>query len=102
MTPETPMKLLFLHGPPAAGKLTIARALLSLTQGRLLDNHSAIDYARTVFDFDAPGFWRLVGDVRFAALERAGEYGVPLVVYTICYADPEDRSHLERVEALLA
>jgi hypothetical protein len=56
------MKLLFIHGAPAAGKLTTARALLNRVSGRLFDNHAAIDLARTVFDFGAPGFWELVHD----------------------------------------
>ena len=54
------MKLIFLHGEPASGKLTVARALLRLVPGRLMENHAAIDFARTLFDFGAPGFWELV------------------------------------------
>jgi tRNA uridine 5-carbamoylmethylation protein Kti12 len=49
------MKLLFLHGSPATGKLTVAKALLRMVPGRLMDNHAAIDFARTIFDFGAPG-----------------------------------------------
>ena len=52
------MKLLFLHGSPATGKLTVAKALLRMVPGRLMDNHASIDFARQIFDFDAPGFWR--------------------------------------------
>ena len=58
------MKLLFLHGSPATGKLTTARALLRMVPGRLMDNHAVIDFVRTIFDFDAPGFWPLIHDVR--------------------------------------
>ena len=50
------MKLIFIHGAPASGKLTVAKALLRIVPGRLFDNHAAIDLARTVFDFGAPGF----------------------------------------------
>jgi hypothetical protein len=50
------MNVLFLHGPPASGKRTVAEAVVSLTGGRLFDNHAAVDFARTVIDFDAPGF----------------------------------------------
>jgi hypothetical protein len=49
------MKLPFLGGAPAAGKLTVARALLAMVPGRLSDNHAAIDLARTIFDFGASG-----------------------------------------------
>ena len=47
------MKLLFIHGAPASGKLTVAKAVLQAVPGRLFDNHAAIDVARTVFDFGA-------------------------------------------------
>jgi len=51
------MKLVFLHGAPATGELTVAKALLHIAEGRFFDNHAAIDVARTVFDFGAPGNW---------------------------------------------
>ena len=95
------MRLLFLHGAPAAGKLTVAKALLGTVPGRLLDNHAAIDLARTIFDFGAPGFWELVHTVRYAAFDAAGERGVPLVVTTFCYAEPHDRPQYEDFEAIM-
>ena len=70
------MKLLFLHGSPATGKLTVAKALLQTVQGRLFDNHAAIDLARTIFEFGAPGFWELVHSVRYAAFDTAAEQRV--------------------------
>jgi hypothetical protein len=95
------MKLIFLHGAPATGKLTVAKALLRLVSGRLFDNHAAIDFARTIFDFGAPGFWKLVHDVRLRALDTASQHGVPLVVATYCYSEPEDRPQLEQFEAIV-
>ncbi len=95
------MKLLFLHGAPAAGKLTVAKALLQLVPGRLFDNHAAIDLARTLFDFGAPGFWELVHATRYSALEAAGEHSVALVVTTFCYADPDDLPQFEKFEEVM-
>ena len=95
------MKLLFLHGAPAAGKLTVAKALLRLMPGRLMDNHAAVDLALTVFEFGAPGFWELVHDVRLSALDAAAEHGVPLLVTTFCYAEPEDREQFRQIEAIV-
>ena len=84
------MKLVLIHGAPAAGKLTTARALLSQVQGRLFDNHVAIDFARTIFDFGASGFWELVDRVRGDALDVAAERQLPLLVMTCVYVEPED------------
>jgi len=95
------MKLLLLHGAPAAGKLTVAKALLRQVPGRLLDNHAAIDLARTMFDFGAPGFWELVRSVRYAALEAGAANGVALVVTTFCYADPDDRPQFAAFEEIM-
>jgi hypothetical protein len=95
------MKFVFLHGEPASGKLTVARALLSRVPGRLMENHAGIDFARTVFDFGAPGFWELVEEVRLAALKAAVAHGVPLAVATHCYSDPHDVAEFERFEAIV-
>jgi hypothetical protein len=95
------MKLIFLHGGPATGKLTVAKALLGLVPGRLLDNHAAIDFALTMFAFGAPGFWELVHQVRLAALEEGARHGVPLTAMTFCYSDPIDLPYFEDFENLM-
>jgi len=95
------MKLLFLHGSPAVGKLTVAKALLRIVPGRLMDNHAAIDLALTVFDVGAPGFWELVHDVRCSALDAAAEHRVPLLVTTFCYAEPDDREQFRQIEEIV-
>src|SRR5262249_17816683 len=78
----------------------IAKALLRLVPGRLMDNHTAIDLARTIFDFGAPGFWELAHASRCAALQAAGTHGVPLLVTTFCYAEPYDRAKYEDFETI--
>jgi len=95
------MKLLFLHGSPATGKLTVAKALLRMVPGRLMDNHASIDFARKIFDFDAPGFWQLVHNIRYSAMDAAAANGVALLVTTFCYAEPEDRQQFGRFEEIV-
>jgi hypothetical protein len=96
------MKLLFLHGAPAAGKLTVAKAVLDLAPGRLFDNHVSVDLARTLFEFGAPGFWDLVHNIRCEAFAAAAEQAIPLVVTTFCYAEPSDREKLEKFEDIVS
>src|SRR5260370_24284007 len=72
-----------------------------MVSGRLHDNHAAIDLARTIFDFGAPGFWELVHSVRYADFDAAAEHGVSLVVTSLCYADPEDLSQYEKFEEIM-
>ncbi len=96
------MKLLFLHGAPASGKRTVAEAVVQLTGGRLFDNHVAVDFARSVIDFDGPGFWDLVHASRLVALEKAAQHGVGLVVQTACYSHPADLPLVEDFERVIA
>lgn len=72
-----------------------------MVPGRLMDNHAAIDLARTIFDFGAPGFWEFVHDVRCSAIEAAAEHGVPLLVTTFCYAEPDDRAQFGHFEEIV-
>jgi chloramphenicol 3-O-phosphotransferase len=95
------MKLVFIHGSPAVGKLTVAKALVRLVSARLMDNHANVDLARTVFDFGTAGFWELVQSSRCAAFDAAAKHGVPLLVTTYCYVEPDDRPSLEEFEAVI-
>jgi hypothetical protein len=54
-----PMKLIFLYGLPAVGKLTVAKELASATSFKLFHNHLAVDLLLSVFDFGTPPFVEL-------------------------------------------
>lgn len=95
------MQLLYLHGAPAVGKLTVATHLVKRTNARLFDNHIAIDFARAILDFEDNGFWELVKQSRLLILETAASHGVPLVIMTSCYSDLEDRETLIAYEDIL-
>jgi len=45
------MNLIFLYGPPAAGKLTVAQELVKLTGYTLIDNHKVRDFVTTALPF---------------------------------------------------
>ena len=53
------MQLVFLHGPAAAGKLTVARVLAARTGYALFHNHLVVDAVGAVFPFGSPEFRRL-------------------------------------------
>src|SRR5687768_11197224 len=95
------MKLLYLHGPPAAGKRTIAHAVRALVGGRYFENNVSIECAKAVLDLDGPGFWELVQSIRVAAFEAAGRHGEPFVIHTSCYSHPEDLAALEAYERVV-
>ena len=53
------MKLIFIHGAPAVGKLTVARELARLTNIPLFHNHLTVDLVTSLFEFGSEPFVRL-------------------------------------------
>ena len=84
------MILVFLYGPPGAGKLTVGRELEALTGYRLFHNHLAFDLAKAIFDFPSPPFGELSEKVRLAAFEAAARAKLPGLIFTFVYASPDD------------
>ncbi|HEV3468027.1 MAG TPA: AAA family ATPase [Pyrinomonadaceae bacterium] len=73
------MKLIFLHGPPGVGKLTVGRELAALTGFRLFHNHLAVDLVSAVFDFGTEPFVLLRERVWLSVFREAARRGVSLV-----------------------
>lgn len=96
------MKLLFIYGPPAVGKLTVATELAKLTGFKLYHNHVSVDFVRSVFEFGTPTFWRLVDKFRREILEEAAIEGIN-TIFTFVYGKGVDdefvRDIVRRVES---
>jgi len=73
------MKLVFIHGPAAAGKLTVGRALQDLTGFRLFHNHLVVDTLLSVFPFGAPSFVALREQIWLSVFEAAGKDGISTI-----------------------
>jgi len=95
------VRLVYIHGPPAVGKLTIAKEVARLVPARLFNNHAPIDLAHTVFEHGAPGFWSFVASARVRVLEVSAKEDVPIVLMTSCDAEPHDRPAFETYEHVL-
>lgn len=65
------MNLVFLHGPAAVGKFTVARALAARTGLALFHNHLVVDAVHAVFEFGSPPFVRLREAFWLATFEEA-------------------------------
>jgi len=57
-TPLAPATVVLIHGPPACGKLTIAREVCALTGFGLFHNHLVVDLLLSLFPFGSPEFVR--------------------------------------------
>jgi hypothetical protein len=89
------MNLVYVYGPPATGKLTVANALAAQTGFKVFHNHLSIDCIRPVFDFGTESFWRLVHQIRLMTIEEAARSGTDLI-YTSVYSHPNNQELLER------
>ena len=91
-------ELIYLHGPPAAGKFTIAKEISSILGSKLLHNHLTIDVAKSVFEFGSEVFWDLADNLRLQTIEAAFKNRVPSVIITSCYDHPIDLPFYEKIE----
>jgi chloramphenicol 3-O-phosphotransferase len=73
------MQLIFLHGAPAVGKLTIARELAELTGVRLFHNHLTVDLVTSLFPFGSESFVRLREQIWLATFAEAARNGSSLI-----------------------
>jgi len=73
------MKLVFLHGAPAVGKLTIARELAGLTGFRLFHNHLTVDLVSSLFSFGTEPFIFLREQIWLVAFAEAARHNVSLI-----------------------
>jgi shikimate kinase len=92
------LKLIFLHGPPASGKYTIARVLRASYGVLNFHNHLTLDVAKSLFDFGTPEFWELTHRLRRAAVATRAEHGDATVVFTNCYSSPHDDATVAALE----
>jgi AAA domain len=78
------VKLVFIYGPPAVGKLTVATELARLTRFRLFDNHVSIDFVKSVFEFGTRRYWRLIDKFRLSMFKEAAKDGID-TIFTFAY-----------------
>jgi chloramphenicol 3-O-phosphotransferase len=73
------MKLIFLYGAPAVGKLTVARKLADLTAFRLFHNHLTVDLVSSLFQFGSEPFILLRERIWLAAFAEAARQNLSLI-----------------------
>jgi adenylate kinase len=79
------VKLIFLHGLPGVGKLTVARELAKLTGFRIFHNHLAVDLVESVFEFGSLPFVELREKLWLDVFSQAVAAGMNGLVFTFAY-----------------
>ena len=85
------MRLVFLYGPPASGKLTVAQELANLTGFRLFHNHLTIDWAKTIMPESSPERAALINKLRLCVMETASEAHIDLLFTFVCKTTGDDK-----------
>jgi hypothetical protein len=76
------MKLIFIYGMPAVGKLTVAKELASLTGYKLFHNHLVVDCLLSVFDFGSSPFIELREAIWLSVFNHASRSQLPGLIFT--------------------
>ena len=90
------MKLVFIYGAPAVGKLTVANEIAAQTDFRVFHNHLSIDCIEPIFDFGTKPFQKLIDLIRVETIAEAARVGQSLI-HTFCYAKNSDDEYIARI-----
>lgn len=71
--------LVYLYGPPAVGKLTVAQRLAELTGFRLFHNHLTVNAIRSVFDYGTSAFGVAIHRLRLDVFGDAAANGIDVI-----------------------
>lgn len=96
------MKFVYIYGPPASGKLTVANELSPITNLKVFHNHLTIDLIKPYFEFGTKSFFELSANLRLNIFESAAKENILGLIFTSCYSYPEDnrtvRKIIQRIE----
>jgi hypothetical protein len=83
------MKLLFIYGPPASGKLTIAEILSKNAGIPLFHNHLSRDIVKDIYKDKLHDHYKLVDKIRFDVFDYCSKNNTDLI-FTYVYGGKED------------
>ncbi len=87
------MKLIFIYGPPASGKLTVAEKLSQRTGIPLFHNHLSRDLVKDIYKDELGANYALVDRIRFDVLDYCSKHNTDLI-FTYVYAGSDDDSNV--------
>ena len=79
------MKLIFLHGMPGVGKLTVARELAKLTGFKVFHNHLTVDLVTSLFEFGTQPFIELRERIWLDTFAHAAAANLKGLIFTFAF-----------------
>ena len=90
------MKVIFLYGPPASGKLTIAKKLAEKTGISLFHNHLTFDLAEVLYEPFTQPFYDYCADLRLDVFGDA-KFAHRDLIFTFFYIPPDDTNFVNQI-----
>jgi len=88
------MKLIFIYGPPASGKLTIVEELSKVTRIPLFHNHLSRDIVKDIYGSELDTHYSLVDTIRFDVLSYCAKHSTDLI-FTYVYEGKDDDTNVK-------
>lgn len=88
-----------IFGPPAVGKMTVAREICKKTGFKFFHNHMSIELAIQYFPFGSPSFAKIDNAIRFTVFEEIAKSDHPGFLFTFVWALnlPTEQEYVNRV-----
>jgi hypothetical protein len=94
--------LVFIYGPPAVGKLSTAKKLAEKINYKIFHNHLAADLVESMYKPFTDKNYELRMKVQNLVLEYCSESGLAGLIFTYCYAYPDDYEIIEQIESIIS
>jgi len=91
------MKMIYLYGPPASGKLTIAKQLAKMTGYKLFHNHLINDVALEIMPLKHEKFWKFTETLKLQIFDMASKFNVNGIIFTHVYSGGRFPRKVKRV-----
>jgi hypothetical protein len=90
------MKVVFIYGPPASGKLTVAKELSKLTGYKIFHNHMTVDLLEPFIKINEK-FWNYNEILRKEVFKIFLKENVN-VIFTFCYVGEVDKKFINEIK----
>lgn len=88
------MNLIFLYGPPASGKLTVAEKLSEITGIPLFHNHLSRDIVKHLYGSKLRDHYELVDKIRYEIFDYCSKNNTD-IIFTYVYEGSEDDQNIK-------
>lgn len=95
------MRLIFLHGLPGVGKLTVARELAKLTGFKIFHNHLSVDLVESIFEFGTLPFIDLREEIWLTVFKRVVAANLNGMIFTFAFDRTVRAEFIEKTQEVI-